>query len=92
MLIQMSIRLADKSGLLLLYRVLLDSDAQLAGDVRQFDDQTVEVSIVATRASDVSWLCRELVSRQLAENVLVRRLDIVEQSGLGLGTGDGEVR
>ncbi|NVH78464.1 hypothetical protein FSB08_40570 [Paraburkholderia sp. JPY432] len=81
MLIYMTIRLADRSGLLLLCRALHDSDAQLAGNVRQFNDQTVELCIFATCASDVTWLCRELVNTRLAENVLVRRLDIDPTSG-----------
>ncbi|MEX3633278.1 hypothetical protein [Paraburkholderia sp. BR14320] len=82
MLIHMTIRLADRSGLLLLFRALHDSDAQLAGDVRQFDDQTVELCIFATCSSDVTWLRGELVNRQLVENVLVRRLDMDATSGI----------
>jgi hypothetical protein len=75
MLIQMTIHPGQGWGLLALCDALRRGNLQIAGDIRQLADLTVELRADATCASDVRALCTDLVERRVAQSVSVQRID-----------------
>ncbi|HEY2020212.1 hypothetical protein [Paraburkholderia sp.] len=76
MLTQLTIHPAHGAHLAALCRALRDSDVRVSGQITQRGEHVVEVRIVTDGAPAVSSLCRLLVEAELAETVLVERLDV----------------
>lgn len=76
MLIQITIDPSRGCGLMALCEALRRANMRIIGDIEQLDDLTLALCAVVNRASDVSGFCAALVDAELAEKVLVQRLDV----------------